>query len=345
MITWWIQLQLSKTEKEQKNRGRQDLNLRGLSPMDFKSTSVTTWIHPLRTGFRILFRDVFPFFPIPNFYFCLRRAQKMWTATTHRFLCILLVFLTFFVAFRNDENTAELLGSVERHSSPIDWCEENHAVSPIIAEWWNTWSGVSLFPITTLAWMRHSKFSHRVEPRFAFCLVALTCVGLGSIYFHATLSKLGQVLDEITICWTNYYAILIVIPKRKLEARIGVLTRSHIFSSDTLITVILTTPIWGLFYPILSHILTVATIVLLPWAIISEFNEAKGPTAAKVVLRTALMFHGTAVTCWVLDRLLCVQITEMLGFYPQLHAFWHIFVFTGAYFSIVGIIWVVCFYV
>eukprot|EP00660_Eupelagonema_oceanica_P017903 gene17903-16705_t len=40
------------------------------------------------------------------------------------------------------------------------------------------------------------------------------------MYFHATLSTMGQVLDEMCICWANYYAILLVLPKTKLEGLI-----------------------------------------------------------------------------------------------------------------------------
>eukprot|EP01059_Diplonema_ambulator_P011497 TRINITY_DN21432_c0_g1_i1.p1 TRINITY_DN21432_c0_g1~~TRINITY_DN21432_c0_g1_i1.p1 ORF type:complete len:307 (+),score=79.76 TRINITY_DN21432_c0_g1_i1:45-923(+) len=267
----------------------------------------------------------------------MNKSDALWV---HRAVCLLVVCITYMIAFA-EGNRRELVGSLDWHSSPIDWCEENYEVHESVAEFWNMISGVVILPVAGLAWVLHSRMRMKVEPRFGFCLATLTLVGLGSIYFHATLSKLGQVLDEISICWTNYYAILLVVPQRRLEATIGSTARYLIFSPETLVTVVAITPIWALFYPIVSHILTVATIVLLPWAIIHQFRvSATADPASIKVLKTALTFHGTAVFCWVTDRLLCHEVTAFFGVYPQLHAWWHVFVFLGAYFTIVGISWV-----
>eukprot|EP00754_Rhynchopus_humris_P001794 Rhum_TRINITY_DN11028_c0_g1::Rhum_TRINITY_DN11028_c0_g1_i1::g.41959::m.41959/K01441/ACER1_2, ASAH3; alkaline ceramidase len=257
----------------------------------------------------------------------------------HRAVCAFVIFVTFSFAL-SEGNSQELIGSVEWHSSPIDWCEENYETSEAIVEFWNTLSGVFIFPVAIMAWLLHKSFRQHVDPHFAFCLLTLTCVGAGSIYFHATLSKLGQILDEITICWTNYYAILLVQPKEVFERRFGSTTRRLIFSMETLATVVAVTPVWALFFPIVSHVMTVATVVLLPWAIIHEFRAAKPTEQSNRILKLALTSHGTAVCCWVIDRLLCRELTTFLGFNPQLHAFWHAFVFLGAYFTIVGIAWV-----
>eukprot|EP01064_Diplonema_japonicum_P016662 TRINITY_DN24670_c0_g1_i1.p1 TRINITY_DN24670_c0_g1~~TRINITY_DN24670_c0_g1_i1.p1 ORF type:complete len:312 (+),score=41.94 TRINITY_DN24670_c0_g1_i1:56-937(+) len=267
----------------------------------------------------------------------MNQTDAMWV---YRAACLLIIAITYVIAF-SEGNRTELRDSVNWHSSPIDWCEVNYEFNENVVEFWNTISGLVIIPIAGLAWVLHSRMRRRVEPRFAFCLTTLTLVGLGSLYFHATLSKLGQVLDEITICWTNYYAILLVVPKTRLEETIGVTARFLVFSPETLITVVLITPIWGLFYPIISHILTVATIILLPWAILRQFRStSKADPASITVLKTALSFHGTAVFCWVCDRLFCHEITALFGVYPQLHAWWHVFVFLGAYFTIVGITWV-----
>eukprot|EP01061_Rhynchopus_euleeides_P010627 TRINITY_DN20112_c0_g1_i1.p1 TRINITY_DN20112_c0_g1~~TRINITY_DN20112_c0_g1_i1.p1 ORF type:complete len:296 (+),score=102.19 TRINITY_DN20112_c0_g1_i1:56-943(+) len=262
--------------------------------------------------------------------------DAMWL---HRAGCLLVVVLTYVFAL-SEANRLTLTDSVRWHSSPIDWCEENYETHDLVAEFWNMLSGVIIFPCTGAAWFLHGSVRRLVEPRFAFCLITLTLVGVGSIYFHATLSTLGQVLDEITICWTNYYAILLVMPRSVFERRFGSTARRLIVSPETLVTVIAVTPVWAIFSPIISHVLTVLTIVLLPWAIIEQFRTQKTTAASQRILRLALAAHGTAVFSWVIDRLLCHQITHALGFYPQLHAFWHMFVFIGAYFTIVGITWV-----
>ena len=259
----------------------------------------------------------------------------------HRAGCVLCIAMTYAFAF-SAAKREEVVDSVRWHSSPIDWCEDNYEHHTHIAEFWNVMSGLIVFPLTGLAWVLHVSMRKLVEPRFAFCLITLSCVGIGTMYFHSTLSKLGQILDEITICWTNYYAIILVIPKLTFEQRFGKTTRRLIMSIETLTTVILTTPIWALLYPWMSHLLTVLTIVLLPWAIITQFRAQNKTEASQRILKIALTCHATGVTCWALDRLACNQLTAMLGFYPQLHAWWHVFVFLGAYMTVVGVTWVVC---
>lgn len=38
---------------------------------------------------------------------------------------------------------------------------------------------------------------------------------------------------------------------------------------------------------------------------------------------------------WVLDRLACNPIKDVFGFYPQLHAVWHVLIFGAAWYTTV----------
>jgi hypothetical protein len=97
------------------------------------------------------------------------------------------------------------------HTSHLDWCEENYAVTPLIAEFWNTWSGLVLcFPVAPLAAWLFARTQMRVEPRLYLLWVLMCAAGLGSAYFHATLSLAGQILDEMSVIWLILYGAITV---------------------------------------------------------------------------------------------------------------------------------------
>ena len=66
-------------------------------------------------------------------------------------------------------------------------------------------------------------------------------VGLGSIYFHATLSLVGQLVDEIAILWVVLAAWALFIPETILAKVFPVwFTRSHFYQFMFLSTLLLT---------------------------------------------------------------------------------------------------------
>jgi dihydroceramidase len=42
------------------------------------------------------------------------------------------------------------------------------------------------------------------DPRFSIAFLMITCVGIGSTFFHATLRRYAQCLDELPMLWTAY---------------------------------------------------------------------------------------------------------------------------------------------
>lgn len=117
---------------------------------------------------------------------------------------------------------------LERGSSPVDWCESNYSISPMIAEFVNTVSifthpfGLFIFwscslllftcsqvsnilfflfpPVLIHLFQEYSKF---VNPAINLLWIMLMVVGLSSAYFHATLSLVGK--------WHMIYYFTIVI--------------------------------------------------------------------------------------------------------------------------------------
>lgn len=84
-------------------------------------------------------------------------------------------------------------------SSSVDWCEENYAVCPYIAEYWNTLSGFGIIVASLLS--NVCRRNTRMEHAMTFSMLAFYgyVIGTGTVLFHATLSYPFQLLDEIPL--------------------------------------------------------------------------------------------------------------------------------------------------
>eukprot|EP00927_Polykrikos_kofoidii_P057218 TRINITY_DN51339_c0_g1_i1.p1 TRINITY_DN51339_c0_g1~~TRINITY_DN51339_c0_g1_i1.p1 ORF type:complete len:382 (+),score=31.51 TRINITY_DN51339_c0_g1_i1:21-1166(+) len=78
----------------------------------------------------------------------------------------------------------------------IDWCEENYAVTPYIAEFWNTVTAfVTMLP--AIVWLFQPNPQGTQWCRLLHLNVVV--IQIGSTVFHGTLTWFGQLLDEIPI--------------------------------------------------------------------------------------------------------------------------------------------------
>eukprot|EP00929_Paragymnodinium_shiwhaense_P072774 TRINITY_DN36944_c0_g3_i2.p1 TRINITY_DN36944_c0_g3~~TRINITY_DN36944_c0_g3_i2.p1 ORF type:complete len:184 (+),score=12.76 TRINITY_DN36944_c0_g3_i2:254-805(+) len=79
-------------------------------------------------------------------------------------------------------------------TSNIDWCEPNYLHSYYVAEVWNALTSIAIsFPGLYL--LRKAAVHKLIWP-YWFQAFNVTCVGLGSVLFHGTLTRWGQWLDE-----------------------------------------------------------------------------------------------------------------------------------------------------
>lgn len=82
-----------------------------------------------------------------------------------------------------------------------DWCEGNYVVTEYVAEFFNTLSSVPT--LTVGLYFALKSFKHGYGFRFALAGWMLAVVGLGSVAFHGTLTRLGQVLDELPMLYSS----------------------------------------------------------------------------------------------------------------------------------------------
>ena len=81
--------------------------------------------------------------------------------------------------------------------TPIDWCEPNYVYSKYIAEFWNTISNIT-FLILGYYGFKYCK-KNILNSTYYLIFTIYILIGIFSAYFHASLTTLGQLLDEISI--------------------------------------------------------------------------------------------------------------------------------------------------
>jgi len=154
--------------------------------------------------------------------------------------------------------------------------------------------------------------------------ILLFLVGVASTYFHATLSLMGQLFDELTILWVYSCTMIFFCPRRYLPELLKRRFSSFMLAATAIAT---TLSVWN---PAINAfalmLLTIPTIFML----CNELERLKFKDSKVVALgiRTLILLT-CAIVAWLNDRLLCDFYTSIRVTY--LHAVWHVLIFLSSY--------------
>ncbi|UYV72686.1 ACER2 [Cordylochernes scorpioides] len=153
----------------------------------------------------------------------------------------------------------------------------------------------------------------------------LLAIGLSSIYFHATLSLLGQLLDEVAILWLLMAAAALWAPRRCLPSPFS--TNRRLFQRSMLVLCVVGTGLACLF-PALNAFALMAFGIPGTAFMVAELLRCRNPRVLRLGVRCTVLWL-CALACWINDRMFC-DMWSALNF-PYLHGAWHILIAIASY--------------
>ncbi|KAK3923192.1 Alkaline ceramidase [Frankliniella fusca] len=214
---------------------------------------------------------------------------------------------------------------LEAGSSPVDWCEGNYLISPVIAEFVNTVSNVLFFLMPPVLMHLFRDYGRFVNPAIHGIWAMLMVVGASSAYFHATLSLIGQLLDECAILWVIIAGFAMFLPRRHFPL-IAQNDRKKL-SVGFLAFGIFATGLAVVHPAINAFVLMVLGIPALVCMVL-ELRRVNDGRVYRLGVRCCAVWL-LSVSCWINDRLFC-EVWSSLNF-PYLHGLWHILIFIASY--------------
>eukprot|EP00762_Andalucia_godoyi_P008448 ANDGO_05754.mRNA.1 Alkaline ceramidase YDC1 len=251
-------------------------------------------------------------------------------AKEHTMMLIDLLFPYVFGASANPLWKVPAVGYWGAPTSSVDWCELNYEFHPMIAEFFNTWSNLSYIIPSVLGLVLAKKYKYGAK--FFFLCLACLVIGIGSFWFHATLSRFGQDLDEFSmLLGVALYFYGISRPSPYLAASLTVFLLSSFLGMVVFHAV-----------PNLFRVIFGLMVLLVLARYVALHNDMKNASIRRIMYLWVGLWLA-AFSLWLTDIHACGFLSQFQ--YPvraflQLHAYWHVLTGCACYLSLVLGTWI-----
>jgi dihydroceramidase len=177
------------------------------------------------------------------------------------------------------------------------WCEPDYYYHTYIAEFWNTISNVILLFLSLYGIYWHYKLHKQIQKSYIICIL----IALGSAWYHATMSRIGQLADELPML-----ILCTMISNHFIKW-------PHLNYITTLIATTYTImDIYAIFMVYFSIITGI--VLLIPFYMQKRYLE-------RVLFQKSIIMFVLGYTVWLIDIHACNPMIQSL----YLHAWWHVF--------------------
>lgn len=203
--------------------------------------------------------------------------------------------------------------------STVDWCEENYVYSTYVAEFWNTLSSLFLSYAGYVGYIRNRRWNG------SFVFIVLMIVGVGSAYFHGSLTAHSQMYDEIPMIFLLQWISVNALNIRSVRGIMVSYASSVAFSTIVIVTAFLKDAESSR----IEFYLFQSTVVL-AGAYIFRLLLTKAVMKRHIrnIFKRGCSVFFVAWCCWLCDYFFCSFFRQGN---PQLHAWWHLGSAIGVY--------------
>ncbi len=203
-------------------------------------------------------------------------------------------------------------------TSTVDWCEKNYEVVSFIAEFWNTISSLMLLYAGAYGMLQHWNLKGNI------IFLVLAIVGIGSVFFHGTLTLFTQMMDEIPMIFLVTQLVLNTMNVKKY------IYVAYVYATIYSMLIFLSSFAIYKSYTIQFYLFQ-SSIIISAIAILIALLKVPRTQSTRYLFSKGLIFFFTGWSCWLMDYFLCDILQNWCAFNPQFHAWWHVFSAFGVY--------------